>query len=197
MRPSLIKRWLLPLSILTTSALATLGVIVFELNFANRSSAEVARQPAGETAGGCSGALSSDYACYQERYQNLVHYSGVEAAFAELEEDYEDNGFVKASCHQLTHVIGCAAADLYGDVSGAFGRGEHFCGTGYYHGVMEAVVARTGPTRFSTRSTLSAPTWADTKNTQLTITAASTGSGTPSWGFTRMSYSTRSKRATR
>jgi hypothetical protein len=144
MRPSFVKRWLLPLSILTTSALVALGVIVFEPNLANRSSAEVAQQPAGETAGGCSGALSSDYACYQERYQNLVHHSGVEAAFAELEEDYEDNGFVKASCHQLTHVIGRAAADLYGEVSGAFGRGEHFCGTGYYHGVMEAVVARIG-----------------------------------------------------
>jgi hypothetical protein len=92
----------------------------------------------------CSGTLSSDYACHQERYQNLVNDSGVEAAFAELKDDYGKNDFVKSGCHQLTHVIGRTAAELYSDVSEAFNHGEHFCGMGYYHGVMETLVAKIG-----------------------------------------------------
>jgi sirohydrochlorin ferrochelatase len=74
----------------------------------------------------------------------LVRDSDVEAAFGELKDEYEKNDFVRSNCHQLTHVIGRAAAERYGDIPSAYSRGVHFCGTGYYHGVMEAVVARIG-----------------------------------------------------
>ena len=131
MRAGFDKRWLLPLAILTASALLASGIVVFG-------------RAEGEAAADCSGALSTDYACHQQRYRDLVHDSGVEAAFAELESEYEKNDFLKAACHQLTHDIGRAAAELYGGIPGALSHGEHFCGTGYYHGVMEAVVARIG-----------------------------------------------------
>jgi hypothetical protein len=123
--------WLVPLGILAASVLVMVGIIF---------------EPP-EAVADCSGALSSDYACYQERYQNLVGDSGVQAAFADLKDEYKKNEFVRASCHQLTHVIGRAAADLYGDIPGAYSRGEHFCGTGYYHGVIEAIAARMGTDR--------------------------------------------------
>lgn len=135
MRVSFDKRlWLLPFAILATSALVALGIVVFE-------------PPAGETAADCSGALATDYACHQERYRDLARDSGVDAAFAELRDEYKKNDFVKSNCHQLVHVIGRTAADLYGDVPGAYGQGDDFCSAGYYHGAMEAFVAEVGAER--------------------------------------------------
>jgi hypothetical protein len=125
------KRWLLPLSVLVTSVLITVGVI-FEPSKVSEAAAD------------CSGASATDYACYQEHYRDLVRGRGVEAAFTELQDEYKKSEFVRASCHQLTHVIGRTAADLYGDIPGAYGRGEHFCGTGYFHGVMETIAAKIG-----------------------------------------------------
>jgi hypothetical protein len=139
------KWWLVPSAVLTASALVALGILIFEPSFVDRSSDEILdRRAANEPAVECSGTLSSDYACHQERYQNLVNDSSVEAAFAKLKDDYGKNDFVRSGCHQLTHVIGRAAAELYSDVSGAFEHGEHFCGMGYYHGVMETLVGKIG-----------------------------------------------------
>jgi hypothetical protein len=126
------KRWLVPFGVLVTSALVVLSVFAFGSSF---------------VVADCSGALSSDYACYQERYQSLVRVFGVETAFDELKGEYGKNGFVRSNCHQLTHVIGRAAVERYGDIPTTYGRGEGFCGSGYYHGVMQAVVARIGAER--------------------------------------------------
>ncbi len=71
--------------------------------------------------------------------------SGVEAAFAELKDEYKKNDLVRASCHELTHDIGYAAAELYSDVPGTFSQGDDFCASGYYHGAMMSVVAEIGP----------------------------------------------------
>jgi hypothetical protein len=132
MRPRLEKWWLLPLGILAASALVALSIFALEPYY---------------VAADCSGALSSDYACYQQRYQSMVRDSGVEAAFDELKEEYGKNGFVRSNCHQLSHVIGRAAAERYGDIPTAYDRGDRFCGSGYYHGVMQAIVAGIGPDR--------------------------------------------------
>ena len=93
----------------------------------------------------CGGHSANDYSCYQKRYQDLVDNSGVEAAFADLKDEFKKERFVKAACHQLTHDIGRAAANLYGDdVTSTYSRGDDFCGSGYYHGAMESVVANVG-----------------------------------------------------
>jgi hypothetical protein len=147
MSASFNRWWLLPFGILATSALVALSIVVFEPSFINRSFAEVARQTPSGPVVDCSGASATDYACYQRRYQSLVQGSGVKAAFAELKDEYEKNEFVKTNCHQLTHVIGRAAVDLYGDLSSTYSRGDNFCWSGYYHGAMEAVVAKIGPDR--------------------------------------------------
>jgi hypothetical protein len=145
-RTSTNKWWLLPPSIIIISALIALNIIVFQPAFINRSSA-VAPQSAGQNkaAADCSGASSTDYACYQERFQNLVRLSGVEAAFDELKDEHEKNDYVYNNCHQMTHVIGRAAADLYGDIPSTLSKGDDFCGSGYYHGAMEDFVANVGP----------------------------------------------------
>ena len=131
-------------------ALIALSIIIFGPSLAGRSSdEEVARQAANEkmseTTADCSGASATDHACYQKRYESLVRDSGVQAAFAELKDEFTEDEFVNSNCHHLTHVIGRAALDLHGDLSSAYSRGDNFCWSGYYHGAMEAVVAQIGP----------------------------------------------------
>jgi hypothetical protein len=108
------------------------------------SLSEAAQRGVGETTANCSDALSSNYVCHQKRYQNLVRNSGVEAAFAELKDTYEKNDFVKSGCHQLVHVIGRSAAELYADLSTTYAQGDEFCGSGYYHGAMEVFATKIG-----------------------------------------------------
>jgi hypothetical protein len=93
----------------------------------------------------CSGAFATDYACYQKRYRDLVRSFGVQAAFADLRNDFARDDFVKTNCHQMAHVIGRAAAEIYGDMPTTYSRGDSFCASGYYHGAMETIVAKIGP----------------------------------------------------
>jgi hypothetical protein len=94
---------------------------------------------------GCLGDASTDFACLQKRYQDLVNGSGVGAAFAELKNELTSNELARSNCHELTHIIGYAAAELYGDIPSTYSRGDSFCGSGYYHGAMEAIIAKIGP----------------------------------------------------
>ncbi|MDQ4003172.1 MAG: hypothetical protein M3259_04955, partial [Actinomycetota bacterium] len=95
MRTSFNKWWLLPFGVLAALALVALGIVVVGPSFTDRSSTEVAQQSAGvspvvvDPPVDCSEELASDYACFQERYQGLVRGSGVEAAFAQLKDEYE------------------------------------------------------------------------------------------------------------
>lgn len=150
MRAGADKWRVLPFGVLIFCAVVSLNIVVFGPNFVKqRPTGEVARaaNAAPTDAAGCSGALANDYACFQERYRNLVRGESVERAFMELKADYEKGGFVKANCHQMTHVIGRAAFERYGGVPDAFARGDGFCWSGYYHGTMEAAVATIGPRR--------------------------------------------------
>lgn len=142
------KWWVLPFGIFVASALMASGIVVFEPSFVDRSFAEIAQQAPNASGGAvvdCSGEEANDYACYQQRYQNLVNSSGVKAAFNDLKDEYDKNEFVKAQCHQITHVIGRAAFNRYDDLSTTYGQGDSFCWSGYYHGTMEAIAAKIGP----------------------------------------------------
>jgi hypothetical protein len=131
------KWWLLPFGILTVSALTALNILVFGPSFI--------QQTASNSAIDCSGPSANEFSCYQERYEDLVYNSGVEAAFADLKDKFTDEQVVETNCHQLTHGIGRAAAELYGgDVTSTYSRGDDFCGSGYYHGAMQTIVANIG-----------------------------------------------------
>ena len=92
----------------------------------------------------CSGDSSTDFACLQRRYQDLVRGPGVKAAFAELKDELTRNELAKSNCHELTHIIGHAATELYGDVPTTYSQGDSFCGSGYFHGALEGIVAKIG-----------------------------------------------------
>lgn len=144
------KWWLLPVGIFVSSAMLSLNILVFGPSFFTKSPTEPVPLASAARTGAsdgdrCSGALAGDYACHEERYEVLVRESGVEAAFVELKGEYRENGFIESNCHQMTHVIGRAAAELYGDVPSTYARGDAFCWSGYYHGAMEGIVAKIGP----------------------------------------------------
>ena len=50
--------------------------------------------------------------------------------------------YLRAACHRLTHVIGRAAGSRSG--LRAFEQGDDTCSSGFYHGVVEAVMAERG-----------------------------------------------------
>ncbi len=92
----------------------------------------------------CVGENAARFDCYKAYYRTLVETSGVKIAFADLKKEYQAIPYVRAQCHPLTHVIGQAAGKKAASVSEAFLAGDSFCWSGYYHGVMEAVVAKVG-----------------------------------------------------
>jgi hypothetical protein len=136
------NKWcLLPLGILNVSVMIAVSIMVFGPSFIGPMPADT-----GSSITDCWGFRANDYSCYQERYQELVDNSGVQAAFADLKDQFDKEPFVKANCHQMAHVIGRAAANLYSDdVSTTYTQGDDFCGSGYYHGAMETIVANIGP----------------------------------------------------
>ncbi len=92
----------------------------------------------------CKGTESADFSCYEKLYENLVTEKGIPAAFRDLKARYETNSYVKSQCHPLTHVIGRVAAQSFQNVSDAYTKGDNFCWSGYYHGVLETFVGRIG-----------------------------------------------------
>lgn len=88
----------------------------------------------------CEGEDSQKFDCYEKYYDNLTSTKGVKAAFDDLKLRYPKNGYIQSQCHPITHVIGNSAALIYPDVGVAYSKGDSFCWSGYYHGIMEGVV---------------------------------------------------------
>jgi hypothetical protein len=82
--------------------------------------------------------------CTAERYSALVKRDSAARAMRAFEADYQRDATVRAECHDLTHVIGRAAGKRYRDVARAYRDGDRFCGSGYFHGVVEELVKESG-----------------------------------------------------
>src|SRR3989344_2747309 len=87
----------------------------------------------------------ADSQCFEKHYQHIVQNQTIEAAFADLKVRYDENTLVRSLCHPLVHVIGRAAAQKYSDVAVAYVKGDLFCWSGYYHGVMEGILRDVAP----------------------------------------------------
>jgi hypothetical protein len=79
--------------------------------------------------------------CYGAYYEELVRLQDPLVAMMNLKARYELDPFIKSECHQIAHVVGRSAAAKYPSVSEAYIRGDPACWSGYYHGVMEGVLA--------------------------------------------------------
>ncbi len=84
------------------------------------------------------------FECYEEYYVNLVREKDIKTAFSDLRVRYNEDDYVRAQCHPLTHVIGRVAAEKFANVAGAYTEGDSFCWSGYYHGVLEGVIGKIG-----------------------------------------------------
>jgi len=92
----------------------------------------------------CTGA-SNPYDCYGNFLTKVVDERGIEEAFVSLKEFYnQGDTYAISQCHQLVHVIGHAATKHFPTVAEAYGHGDSFCWSGYYHGIMEAIIAKIG-----------------------------------------------------
>jgi hypothetical protein len=105
------------------------------------------RAPGGESEAAaaiaaCTGADEIDFACYERRYTAMTKARGPRAAMRDLRARAARVGFLRAACHQLMHRIGREAGR--GSGLRAFGEGDESCSSGYFHGVVEAVMRRNG-----------------------------------------------------
>jgi hypothetical protein len=98
----------------------------------------------------CEGAAALQFECFERRSVALVRARGAAPALRDLARQRARNGYVRAACHQLTHRAGRAAGAL--DGIRAFADGDPMCSSGYYHGVVEAVMERIGAARVVKRA---------------------------------------------
>ena len=84
--------------------------------------------------------LCTDYDCFEKYYQKVVAEQTIAEAFVDLQVRYDESALVRSLCHPFVHVIGRAAVEKYPDVAEAYTKGDHFCWSGYYHGVMEKIL---------------------------------------------------------
>ncbi|MEA2467665.1 MAG: hypothetical protein QOJ57_1791, partial [Thermoleophilaceae bacterium] len=102
-----------------------------------------AREPhAAPLIAGCTGAERIDFRCYELRYRAMTIARGPRVAIRDLDERARRVGFLRGACHQLMHGIGREAGRRSG--LGAFGDGDNSCSSGFFHGVVEAVMRRAG-----------------------------------------------------
>lgn len=92
----------------------------------------------------CRSSTTTPYLCFASYYRSVVQHYGVDAAFTDIKKRFTEDATVVALCHPFMHVIGNTAASNYKTVSEAYLHGDSFCWSGYYHGILEGVIARIG-----------------------------------------------------
>lgn len=84
---------------------------------------------------------AGDSRCLGQAFGNLGWHDGAVAALARLDRRVALGD--SRGCHRAAHEVGRAVlARSGGDVASALGEGDDVCGSGYYHGVMQAALER-------------------------------------------------------
>ena len=84
------------------------------------------------------------YLCFAGYYKNLVIKESAIKAIEDMKKRGEEDRSVLSQCHPLMHVVGRQASLSYKKVSDAFSKGDSYCWSGYYHGIMEGVISKIG-----------------------------------------------------
>jgi hypothetical protein len=85
----------------------------------------------------CINSVQHEFLCFESYFVKITLEQGGEAALAELASLSAQDQWVLSECHPLSHTIGRAAVDKYGDYNSASRHGDGTCWSGYYHGAME------------------------------------------------------------
>ena len=92
----------------------------------------------------CTGQNATNFECYKHYYKSKVRSDGIAAAFTDAKQREKNNAYALSMCHPIVHAIGHAAVEKFDNVTDAFEHGDSHCWSGYYHGVMEGIIARIG-----------------------------------------------------
>lgn len=84
------------------------------------------------------------FGCYNGELNSIVQQQGPKAAFGLLKIQYPKIAYVRAQCHELTHVIGRAAYLKEANLADTFAQGDSYCQSGYYHGAIEGLSKQKG-----------------------------------------------------
>ena len=87
---------------------------------------------------------SAAYLCFAQFYKDLTNNYGASIAISDMKQRFNTNAVIQSDCHPLMHVVGRTAASAYTTVAEAFQHGDVFCWSGYYHGILEGMVAKIG-----------------------------------------------------
>ena len=83
--------------------------------------------------------------CWEESLRVIIAANGVDTAFEELARLYKAEPTFAQECHSYAHLIGQAAyAEFSRERAFPVTPKTTYCGYGFYHGVMEAMLAKTG-----------------------------------------------------
>lgn len=76
--------------------------------------------------------------CLEQAFGNMAYADGAKAAIAELESKAASDAAILSDCHRIVHSIGAASLARHeGNVAKAFVEGSAYCGSGFYHGLIE------------------------------------------------------------
>lgn len=93
--------------------------------------------------------------CYETYYRKLAAKDALRA-LADIRERYGANPFISIRCHTFMHVIGNEVARTL-PLHEALRIGTAFCRAGYYHGIMEILVAEQDPEKLVASCALDGP----------------------------------------
>lgn len=102
---------------------------------------------AGETRKSClETAASTTNVCYEDELILTLQRDGLGAAFDLIKTWYRDEPSFQPKCHDVLHLLGPAAYERYEKDHTTITRAETmYCGYGFYHGFMEAMIFAKGP----------------------------------------------------
>lgn len=82
------------------------------------------------------------YKCVETYFVDLENKYGATAAQNALASTIKTDQYIQSQCHPIAHTLGRTAYKKYGSVPNATKYATEVCWSGYYHGVMEAYMAK-------------------------------------------------------
>lgn len=94
---------------------------------------------------------SSDIApaCWESEIVDALKRGGIEEAFEAFDELYKSQPGFQRQCHDVSHVLGSEAYALFSNDHETIDKPETaYCGYGFYHGFIEAMLVDQGPSDY-------------------------------------------------
>lgn len=77
--------------------------------------------------------------CYETFFESYLKTHEVKEVLREIETGRVSNTTLDTTCHPITHALGRAAYNKYGNIGDAFERCDFTCNSGCQHGIVERV----------------------------------------------------------